>query len=126
MSIFEEYGAFKLSRFCCPCVFVILFFVFFFILYIWNILDLITFFFFFFFISDKLYMHRTCSARMSHFKIMMIDGVCRSERTGNGYLCMCGKHLCNSAGKHKPCSSVYIAVLCLVLFLKQSTLSWIS
>lgn len=47
--------------------------------------------------SDVLYMHRTCSNELRDFKIMMIDGVCRSERMGNGYLCMCGKHLCNSA-----------------------------
>jgi len=47
--------------------------------------------------SDQLYMHRTCSLRLKQFKIMMIDGVCRSERTGNGQLCMCGRNLCNSA-----------------------------
>ena len=43
-------------------------------------------------------MHRTCSERHD-FRIMMIDGVCRSERNGNGYLCMCGKHLCNAGSR---------------------------
>lgn len=46
--------------------------------------------------DNVLYMHRTCSHRLKDFNIMMIDGVCRSERDGKGYLCMCGKHLCNS------------------------------
>ena len=71
--------------------------------------------------SGKLYMHRTCSARMTHFKIMMIDGVCRSERTGNGYLCMCGKHLCNGTGKYRP-SAYNFFVLSAFFLLKQTTL----
>ncbi|CAG5122916.1 unnamed protein product [Candidula unifasciata] len=48
-----------------------------------------------------LQMIRTCSADLD-FHLTMIDGVCRTERNGNGYLCMCGKHLCNSVpGQHK-------------------------
>ncbi|XP_070174390.1 UPAR/Ly6 domain-containing protein qvr-like [Littorina saxatilis] len=39
---------------------------------------------------------RTCSAELN-FHLTMIDGVCRTERNGNGYLCMCGTHLCNTA-----------------------------
>ena len=69
-------------------------------------------------------MHRTCSARMTHFKIMMIDGVCRSERTGNGYLCMCGKHLCNGTGKYKPSAYNFAIVLSALFLLKQTTLGW--
>ena len=46
--------------------------------------------------ADTLMMIRTCSSDLS-FDLTMIDGVCRSERSGNGYICMCGKHLCNSA-----------------------------
>jgi hypothetical protein len=47
-----------------------------------------------------LQMIRTCSADVD-FHLTMIDGVCRTERNGNGFLCMCGKHLCNSAtGQH--------------------------
>ncbi|BFZ22641.1 hypothetical protein BsWGS_25680 [Bradybaena similaris] len=42
-----------------------------------------------------LQMIRTCSADVD-FHLTMIDGVCRTERNGNGYLCMCGKRLCNS------------------------------
>ena len=41
-------------------------------------------------------MIRTCSADLN-FYLTLIDGVCRTERSGNGYLCMCGKHLCNAA-----------------------------
>lgn len=74
--------------------------------------------------NNKLYMRRTCSARMSHFKIMMIDGVCRSERTGNGYLCMCGKHLCNGARKFQSHISIYAAIFAIVIFSKQLTLPW--
>ncbi|KAL8561879.1 hypothetical protein ACOMHN_046669 [Nucella lapillus] len=44
----------------------------------------------------RLQMIRTCSAELN-FHLTMIDGVCRTERNGNGYLCMCGKHLCNAA-----------------------------
>lgn len=71
--------------------------------------------------QNKLYMRRTCSARMTHFKIMMIDGVCRSERTGNGYLCMCGKHLCNSSTRLQPYSCIYIAVFTVIACFKQLT-----
>lgn len=71
---------------------------------------------------NKLYMRRTCSARLTSFKIMMIDGVCRSERTGNGYLCMCGKHLCNSARNLQPYYSVYTALFFLIFYSKQLTL----
>ena len=46
--------------------------------------------------SERLEMIRTCSDRLN-FKLTMIDGVCRTERNGNGYLCMCGKNKCNSA-----------------------------
>ncbi|KAI8767246.1 protein quiver, partial [Biomphalaria glabrata] len=42
-----------------------------------------------------LQMIRVCSADLD-FHLTMLDGVCRTERNGNGYLCMCGKHLCNS------------------------------
>ncbi|XP_052805115.1 protein quiver-like isoform X2 [Mya arenaria] len=47
--------------------------------------------------ANQLYMHRTCSHRLKRFRIMMNDGVCRSEGSGNGDLCMCGKNLCNDA-----------------------------
>ena len=76
--------------------------------------------------TDTLYMRRTCSARMSHFKIMMIDGVCRSERTGNGYLCMCGKHLCNSARQFQPYNCIYFAVFSVILYFKQLSPTWTS
>lgn len=54
----------------------------------------------FWYFSDNLYMHRTCSAKLN-IHIMLVDGVCRSESFGNGYLCMCGKHLCNEANSLK-------------------------
>ncbi|KAL5010265.1 hypothetical protein ScPMuIL_012570 [Solemya velum] len=46
--------------------------------------------------NHELYIQRTCTAEMD-IKLMMIDGVCRTESRGNGELCMCGKNLCNSA-----------------------------
>lgn len=45
-------------------------------------------------------MERTCSAKLN-IHIMLVDGVCRRESFGNGYLCMCGKQLCNEANNHK-------------------------
>jgi hypothetical protein len=76
---------------------------------------------FFLIISDTMYMHRTCSHRLNDFKIMMSDGVCRSERQGDGYLCMCGKHLCNSAEKlHSGHYSVsFISFMIILLFYNQ-------
>ncbi|KAL4228539.1 hypothetical protein ACF0H5_011589 [Mactra antiquata] len=66
--------------------------------------------------NNELYMHRTCSHRLKAFKIMMIDGVCRSERTGNGYLCMCGRHLCNSADiKHHKNTNILLSLITTVL-----------
>lgn len=52
------------------------------------------------------YMERTCSDDLTIF-INLIDRVCRTERNGNGYLCMCGKRLCNSAN-HPAISSVIL------------------
>lgn len=52
------------------------------------------------------YMERTCSDDLTIF-INLIDRVCRTERNGNGYLCMCGKRLCNSAN-HPVISSVIL------------------
>jgi len=66
-------------------------------------------------------MHRTCSHNLTSFKIMMIDGVCRSERTGNGNLCMCGKNLCNAA--HRASSSVAIVTGVIALLLVTRALS---
>ncbi|XP_025084679.1 protein quiver-like [Pomacea canaliculata] len=48
------------------------------------------------YIQGILHMIRTCSSDLN-FHLTMIDGVCRTERNGNGYLCMCGKQLCNEA-----------------------------
>jgi hypothetical protein len=67
------------------------------------------------FIADVLYMHRTCSDRLNDFRIMMIDGVCRSEREGHGYLCMCGRHLCNSAESDHTARKLYILLSAILM-----------
>ncbi|XP_021362506.1 protein quiver-like [Mizuhopecten yessoensis] len=61
-------------------------------------------------------MERTCSARMD-LNIMKIDGVCRTESDGNGYLCMCGKHLCN--GTPSLNLSLLSAALCALVSFHQ-------
>lgn len=66
--------------------------------------------------KNVMYMHRTCSDKLNEFKIMMIDGVCRSERTGNGYLCMCGRHLCNDASRR------HVEILCATILTTLSLL----
>lgn len=70
-------------------------------------------------------MERTCSNELN-FHITMIDGVCRTERNGNGYLCMCGKHLCNSGWKTARHPHVqYLPVLLTGIFvLKYWTSLW--
>ncbi|XP_060591511.1 protein quiver-like [Ruditapes philippinarum] len=65
--------------------------------------------------GDVLYMHRTCSDRLNDFRIMMIDGVCRSEREGHGYLCMCGRHLCNSAESDHTARKLYILLSAILM-----------
>ena len=40
-------------------------------------------------------MHRTCTEEIP-LNIMLIH-VCKTERNGNGYLCMCPDDLCNVA-----------------------------
>lgn len=52
------------------------------------------------YVDYTLMMERTCSAKLN-IHIMLVDGVCRRESFGNGYLCMCGKQLCNEANNHK-------------------------
>lgn len=64
---------------------------------------------FFVCISDVLMMERTCSAKLN-IHIMLVDGVCRRESFGNGYLCMCGKHLCNE-GNSLNLANTYVFYL---------------
>lgn len=54
-------------------------------------------------------MERTCSAKLN-IHIMLVDGVCRRESFGNGYLCMCGKHLCNE-GNSLNLANTYVFYL---------------
>ncbi|XP_033724613.1 protein quiver-like isoform X1 [Pecten maximus] len=68
------------------------------------------------YINNVRMLERTCSARMT-LNIMKIDGVCRTESDGNGYLCMCGKHLCN--GTASPSISLLSAVLCALISFRQ-------
>ncbi|RUS81328.1 hypothetical protein EGW08_010895 [Elysia chlorotica] len=50
--------------------------------------------------GNILQIYRSCSSDLN-FQLTMIDGVCRTERNGNGWLCMCGKRLCNG-GPPRP------------------------
>ncbi|XP_045208055.2 protein quiver-like [Mercenaria mercenaria] len=76
--------------------------------------------------KNVLYMHRTCSNKLNDFKIMMIDGVCRSEREGKGYLCMCGRHLCNSADTGqlagKFCTALLTTISILFILFREMSL----
>jgi len=45
--------------------------------------------------NHELLMRRTCSENIN--LNIHLDHVCRSERTGNGYLCMCEDDMCNHA-----------------------------
>ncbi|KAK7492726.1 hypothetical protein BaRGS_00016031, partial [Batillaria attramentaria] len=65
-----------------------------------------------------LQMIRTCSADLN-FHLTMIDGVCRTERNGNGFLCMCGKHLCNTAQPTAGASWLLASSLVSCLVAKQ-------
>ena len=40
-------------------------------------------------------MHRTCSEELP--LNIMLNSVCKTERNGNGYLCMCEDDLCNGS-----------------------------
>ncbi|CAL1542582.1 unnamed protein product [Lymnaea stagnalis] len=71
-----------------------------------------------------LQMIRVCSADLD-FHLTMIDGVCRTERNGNGYLCMCGKHLCNSGpGLHPTLLSraPYVMTLIVLAYISFDTM----
>ncbi|XP_041372054.1 protein quiver-like isoform X2 [Gigantopelta aegis] len=76
-----------------------------------------------FYRGGTLFMQRTCSSDLN-FHLTMIDGVCRTERNGNGYLCMCGRNLCN--GSTRPSASPRILFLLLVCYtlISQRRLLW--
>ncbi|GFN87958.1 protein quiver [Plakobranchus ocellatus] len=67
-----------------------------------------------------LQMIRTCSSDLN-FHLTMIHDVCRTERNGNGKLCMCGKHLCNGAT-----SNTHAEIVRVIVFLGISilTMAW--
>ncbi|XP_059143051.1 protein quiver-like [Physella acuta] len=73
-----------------------------------------------------LQMIRQCSADLD-FHLTMIDGVCRTERNGNGYLCMCGKHRCNSVSgrsggiDYRTPFTIILLLASLILLLKLTT-----
>lgn len=70
--------------------------------------------------NNTMYMHRTCSDRLEDFQINMMDGVCRTESSGTGYLCMCGNNLCNSVGKFH-CGWHGVFVVSIIMILLYST-----
>ncbi|XP_071103956.1 UPAR/Ly6 domain-containing protein qvr-like [Haliotis cracherodii] len=78
-----------------------------------------------FYKENVLYLQRTCSADLN-FHLTMIDGVCRTERNGNGYLCMCGKNLCNVAKQSGPNSSAILLLLVCYALISQRQLPWLS
>ncbi|KAK3745878.1 hypothetical protein RRG08_015605 [Elysia crispata] len=65
------------------------------------------------YVGTVLQIYRSCSSDLN-FQLTMIDGVCRTERNGNGWLCMCGKHLCNRSPPRpvqKGIMTSFVAVL---------------
>lgn len=77
----------------------------------------------FYLISGKLYLERTCSAKMD-MNIMLIDGVCRTESFGNGYLCMCGRNLCNSGFSRLKLTRAHVVSITLCLLLTFFWFPW--
>lgn len=75
------------------------------------------------YINGKLYLERTCSAKMD-MNIMLIDGVCRTESFGNGYLCMCGRNLCNSGFSRLRLTQSHVVSLIPCLLLTFFWLPW--
>ncbi|KAJ8307607.1 hypothetical protein KUTeg_014841 [Tegillarca granosa] len=71
-----------------------------------------------YYVGGTLWIERTCSARLD-FNIMMIDGVCRTESKGNGDLCMCGKHLCNSGHDLHKINTTNLFLLSVSLVITQ-------
>ncbi|KAK3596300.1 hypothetical protein CHS0354_009796 [Potamilus streckersoni] len=74
--------------------------------------------------NGKLHIRRTCSAKLSGFRIMMIDGVCRKERNDNGYLCMCGKNLCNTSCRIRGFPNMLILQLICLCVIAGFTSTW--
>lgn len=74
-----------------------------------------------FLLSDELMLYRTCSTRLP--LNIMLHSVCKTERNGNGYLCMCATDLCNAAPALTPSrAQPIIALLTATLLL----LTWVS
>ncbi|KAK3105687.1 hypothetical protein FSP39_003433, partial [Pinctada imbricata] len=74
------------------------------------------------YINGKLYIERTCSALLE-MNIMLVHDVCRTESFGNGYLCMCGRHLCNGGNSnHKSLVNLLtftsILIMCLYRWMR--------
>ena len=64
-----------------------------------------------------LMMERTCSEKVE--LLIPLNQVCRTERNGNGYLCMCAKDFCNGASTIYSSGYFYIlsigmTLICLV------------
>ena len=55
-----------------------------------------------FLFAGKLVMRRTCSLEININ--IHLDSVCRYEKYGNGYLCMCDSDDCNAAWRPSPTS----------------------
>ncbi|KAK6182453.1 hypothetical protein SNE40_010143 [Patella caerulea] len=70
-----------------------------------------------------LVIERVCSADIN-FQLTLIDGVCRTERNNNGYLCMCGKHLCNSTSRVRLSPVVILFLLLCYSLISQRVLPW--
>ncbi|XP_048729193.1 protein quiver-like [Ostrea edulis] len=75
------------------------------------------------YIDGKIYLERTCSAKMD-MNIMLIDGVCRTESFGNGYLCMCGRNLCNTGISQLKLTQAHMVSLILCLLFTFFWLPW--
>ena len=68
-------------------------------------------------------MQRTCSEKVNMH--IPLNTVCRTERNGNGYLCMCAKDHCNSAPSLGPTggSVLLLTLLASLPFVLQGLLT---
>lgn len=58
---------------------------------------------------------RTCTNELD-FKLPLVNNVCQQESDGFGYLCMCGRGLCNKASSLSSTTScLLMAVVVLLL-----------
>ncbi|KAK3596301.1 hypothetical protein CHS0354_009797 [Potamilus streckersoni] len=72
-----------------------------------------------YYFNGMLHVHRTCSAKVSGFRLIMASNVCRKERNNNGYLCMCGRNLCNTSSIIRGPAHILVIKLIFLCLIKE-------